>query len=80
MFQVYDLAKHSPSAVLQYGLGCLDKMAKSGDECARKTLEKLRILVRLITTHTRDFLRKKFFIVESALIIFHNSKSHWRDE
>ncbi|KAG0610421.1 hypothetical protein M758_7G063800 [Ceratodon purpureus] len=44
-YQVYDLAKHSPSAVLQYGLGCLDKMAKSGDECARKTLEKLRILV-----------------------------------
>ncbi|KAG0558393.1 hypothetical protein KC19_10G024800 [Ceratodon purpureus] len=43
--QVYDLSKHSPSAVLRYGVGCLDRMANSGDECARQTRENLRILV-----------------------------------
>lgn len=44
-YQVYDLNNHSPSSVLQYGLGCLDRMANAGDECARRTRENLRILV-----------------------------------
>lgn len=56
IFQTYDLSKHSPMAVLRYGVGCLDQMAKSGDECARKTVENLRILVRLITTPMCAFL------------------------
>lgn len=45
MFQVYDLAAHSPAEVLGYGLGCLDKLAAT-DECARLTRQNLRILVR----------------------------------
>ncbi|XP_024396907.1 diacylglycerol kinase 3 isoform X2 [Physcomitrium patens] len=43
--QLYDLSQHSPIAILRYGVGHLDKMAQSGDECARKTRENLRILV-----------------------------------
>lgn len=42
--QVYDLSKHSPAAVLEYGVGCLDRMADS-DECARLTRQNLRIIV-----------------------------------
>lgn len=57
IFQVYDLSKHSPAAVLRYGIGCLDGMADS-DECARQTRQNLRILVRLIITISCVFAKK----------------------
>lgn len=43
--QVYDLAHTKPSSILQYGIGCLDRMASSGDECAQLTRQNLRIIV-----------------------------------
>lgn len=62
MFQVYDLAAHSPAEVLGYGLGCLDKLAAS-DECARLTRQNLRILVRSFITASL-FLRKSLVPVD----------------
>lgn len=44
---MYDLARTIPDDVLRHGLGCLDKLAESGDECARTTRNNLRIMVFL---------------------------------
>ncbi|KAJ7556698.1 hypothetical protein O6H91_05G094600 [Diphasiastrum complanatum] len=43
--QVFDPLKTSPSDIVRHGLGCLEKLAKEGDDCARLTRERLRILV-----------------------------------
>ncbi|CAK9875307.1 unnamed protein product [Sphagnum jensenii] len=43
--QVYDLASTKPTDVIRYGIGCLDKLATSGDECAGLIRSNLRIIV-----------------------------------
>nr|GEV76660.1 diacylglycerol kinase 4-like [Tanacetum cinerariifolium] len=43
--QVFDLLKVKPHEFIQYGLGCLEKFASLGDDCAKQTREKLRIVV-----------------------------------
>ncbi|KAJ0984240.1 hypothetical protein J5N97_002596 [Dioscorea zingiberensis] len=43
--QVYDLSVVNPADFVQYGLGCLEKLASLGDLCAKSTREKLRIMV-----------------------------------
>ncbi|CAM6023261.1 unnamed protein product [Sphagnum balticum] len=43
--QVYDLASTKPTDVIRYGIGCLDKLATSGDECAWLIRSNLRIIV-----------------------------------
>ncbi|XP_078171622.1 diacylglycerol kinase 4-like isoform X1 [Carex rostrata] len=43
--QVLDLSLVKPSDFVQYGLACLELLAKSGDFCARTTRENLRIMV-----------------------------------
>ncbi len=45
ILQVYDLASTKPTNVIRYGIGCLDKLATSGDECARLIRSNLRIIV-----------------------------------
>ncbi|KAK1276020.1 Diacylglycerol kinase 7 [Acorus gramineus] len=43
--QVFDLSVVKPSDFVQYGLACLERMASLGDNCAKNTREKLRIMV-----------------------------------
>ncbi|KAF7154069.1 hypothetical protein RHSIM_Rhsim01G0009300 [Rhododendron simsii] len=43
--QVFDLQSVRPHVFVQYGLGCLEKMAELGDSCAQETREKLRVVV-----------------------------------
>ncbi|KAK9275424.1 hypothetical protein L1049_022688 [Liquidambar formosana] len=43
--QVYDLSDVKPHEFVQYGLGCLEKLAALGDRCAKETREKMRVMV-----------------------------------
>ncbi|KAK4415246.1 Diacylglycerol kinase [Sesamum alatum] len=43
--QVFDLSAVKPHEFVQYGLSCLEKFASLGDNCAKETREKLRIVV-----------------------------------
>ncbi|KAK6944266.1 Diacylglycerol kinase, catalytic domain [Dillenia turbinata] len=43
--QVFDLSSVRPHEFVEYGLGCLEKLAALGDICAKATREKLRIVV-----------------------------------
>ncbi|KAK4481639.1 hypothetical protein RD792_012545 [Penstemon davidsonii] len=43
--QVFDLSAVKPHEFVQYGLGCLEKFASLGDNCAKETRLKLRIVV-----------------------------------
>ncbi|XP_058067873.1 diacylglycerol kinase 4-like isoform X2 [Magnolia sinica] len=43
--QVFDLSVVKPPDFVQYGLACLEKLALLGDQCAKETREKLRIMV-----------------------------------
>ncbi|KAF6162868.1 hypothetical protein GIB67_021017 [Kingdonia uniflora] len=43
--QVFDLSAVKPPEFVQYGLACLEKMASSGDYCAKEVREKLRVVV-----------------------------------
>ncbi|KAI8548009.1 hypothetical protein RHMOL_Rhmol07G0239100 [Rhododendron molle] len=43
--QVFDLQSVKPHQFVQYGLGCLEKLAELGDSCAKETREKLRVVV-----------------------------------
>ncbi|KAL8265149.1 hypothetical protein R6Q59_023279 [Mikania micrantha] len=43
--QVFDLQNVRPNEFVEYGLGCLEKLAGNGDNCAKETRERLRIVV-----------------------------------
>ncbi|KAK1429916.1 hypothetical protein QVD17_12252 [Tagetes erecta] len=43
--QVFDLQNVKPNEFVEYGLGCLEKLAGNGDNCAKETRERLRIVV-----------------------------------
>ncbi|RVW25268.1 Diacylglycerol kinase 3 [Vitis vinifera] len=43
--QVFDLSAVKPHEFIQYGLGCLEKLAEQGDQCAKEVREKMRIVV-----------------------------------
>ncbi|XP_006648028.2 diacylglycerol kinase 7-like [Oryza brachyantha] len=43
--QVFDLSVVKPSDFINYGLGCLEKLAEQGDDCAKTLRKKLRIVV-----------------------------------
>ncbi|KAK9130206.1 hypothetical protein Sjap_010693 [Stephania japonica] len=43
--QVFDLSLVKPPEFVEFGLGFLEKMASFGDQCAKVTREKLRIMV-----------------------------------
>ncbi|KAJ9689581.1 hypothetical protein PVL29_014986 [Vitis rotundifolia] len=43
--QVFDLSVVKPHEFIQYGLGCLEKLAEQGDQCAKEVREKMRIMV-----------------------------------
>lgn len=43
--QVFDVIDVKPREFLQYGLGCLEALAASGDTCAKETRERIRIMV-----------------------------------
>nr|CAD1827874.1 unnamed protein product [Ananas comosus var. bracteatus] len=42
---VFDLSAVKPSDFVRYGLACLENLADDGDDCAKATREKLRIMV-----------------------------------
>ena len=44
-----------PHEFIQYGLGCLEKLAELGDSCAKETREKLRIVVRIWADELLNF-------------------------
>ncbi|KAJ4950577.1 hypothetical protein NE237_027409 [Protea cynaroides] len=43
--QVFDLSIVKPTEFVQYGLACLENLAALGDDCAKQTREKMRIMV-----------------------------------
>ncbi|XP_062220527.1 diacylglycerol kinase 3-like isoform X2 [Phragmites australis] len=43
--QVFDLSVVKPSDFVHYGLSCLERLADQGDNCAKATREKMRIVV-----------------------------------
>ncbi|CAM8942473.1 unnamed protein product [Rhodiola kirilowii] len=43
--QVFDLSEVKPHEFVEYGLGCLEKMAAAGDLCAKEAREKMRVMV-----------------------------------
>lgn len=45
MWQVFDLQSVKPHEFVEYGLGCLEKFASLGDNRAKETRERLRIVV-----------------------------------
>jgi hypothetical protein len=45
IFQVFDLSAVRPSDFVHYGLSCLERLADQGDNCAKTTREKMRIVV-----------------------------------
>jgi hypothetical protein len=44
-FQVFDLSDVKPSDFIRYGLGCLERLAERGDNCAKNIRGNLRIMV-----------------------------------
>ena len=44
--QVFDLSVVKPSDFVRYGLGCLERLADQGDNCAKDIRANLRIMVR----------------------------------
>lgn len=47
-YQVFDLSTMKPHEFVQYGLGCLEKFAGLGDQCAKEIREKLRVVVCVV--------------------------------
>lgn len=45
MLQVFDLQDVKPHEFVLYGLGCLEKLASLGDQCAKEIREKVRVVV-----------------------------------
>lgn len=45
LVQVFELSDVKPHEFVQYGLGCLEKLAALGDNCAKETREKIRVVV-----------------------------------
>nr|XP_043629780.1 diacylglycerol kinase 4-like [Erigeron canadensis] len=45
MAKVFDLNSVKPHEFVEYGLGCLKKFAALGDNCAKETRERLRVVV-----------------------------------
>ncbi|PKI59867.1 hypothetical protein CRG98_019749, partial [Punica granatum] len=43
--QVFDLKDVKPHEFVQYGLGCLEKLASTGDKCAEETRKRIRVMV-----------------------------------
>lgn len=43
--QVFDLKDIKPNEFVNYGLACLEQLARVGDSCAKETREKLRVVV-----------------------------------
>ncbi|GAB2219158.1 hypothetical protein Droror1_Dr00006789 [Drosera rotundifolia] len=43
--QVFDLKEVKPDEFVQYGLGSLEQLAANGDQCAKETREKIRVVV-----------------------------------
>lgn len=43
--QVFDLQDVKPQEFVLYGLGCLEKLASLGDQCAKEIREKIRVVV-----------------------------------
>ncbi|KAL9662448.1 hypothetical protein QQ045_027281 [Rhodiola kirilowii] len=43
--QVFDLSEVKPHEFVEYGLGCLEKMAAAGDLCAKEVREKMKVMV-----------------------------------
>ncbi|XP_042506225.1 diacylglycerol kinase 7-like isoform X1 [Macadamia integrifolia] len=43
--QVFDLSIVKPNEFVQYGLACLENLATLGDNCAKDTREKMRVMV-----------------------------------
>lgn len=43
--QVFDLSDVKPNDFVEYGLGCLEKLADCGDNCAKETRQKMRVVV-----------------------------------
>jgi len=44
-WQVFDLQNIKPNEFVDYGLACLEQLARVGDSCAKETREKLRVVV-----------------------------------
>lgn len=43
--QVFDLADVKPHEFVQYGLGCLEVLARLGDSGAKECRERMRVMV-----------------------------------
>lgn len=56
-YQVFDLSVVKPHEFVQYGLACLEIFANLGDNCAKATREKLKIVVCIFCTifHATDY-------------------------
>lgn len=46
--QVFDLKDVKPHEFVRYGLGCLEKLASTGDKCADETRKKMRVMVCVV--------------------------------
>ena len=64
--QVYNLHSTPPKDFLLYGLGTLEKLAENGDECARKTRNRLRIIVSSILLSEELCNTSEFFFLSKC--------------
>lgn len=63
--QVFDLSVVKPHEFIEYGLGCLEKLAEQGDQCAKEAREKMRIMVCL-----SDIIIFNYFIfMDNAILV-----------
>lgn len=58
-----------PHEFVNYGLGCLEKLAELGDSCAKETREKLRVVVRIQADEYAQF--HVYATNICAVLIFH---------
>ena len=65
--QVYNLHSIPPKDFLLYGLGTLEKLAENGDECARQTRNRLRIIVSSIHLSEELCNTSEFFFLSKCL-------------
>jgi len=57
LIQVFDLTEVKPHEFVRYGLGCLEKVAAEGDECAKECRARLRIMVSVLTIFFSNLYR-----------------------
>lgn len=59
-----------PNEFIQYGLGCLETLAGTGDTCAKETRERIRIMVCSFVHHVNNGCTKTCILLHMKVIVY----------